>query len=179
MPAKQKPEIDPYAPTNWGVLSEDLTCPSGQRCLVRRIDPMKLMSDGTLHKTDMLTSMVHQQHVAKKAKGGKDASKAAEMQTEKVLFEALKDPVKMAEIVDTVNSVVLATVIKPELQPALEDETERVDGLVYVSDVELNDRMFIMQFAFGGTRAAAKFLEQLDESVDRLANVKSVENSAE
>ena len=171
MPAKSKTNVDKYAATTWGIDTEDLECPSGQTCLVRRVDVMKLMADGTLHKTDMLTELVDKQHVAKKAKGGKNAARAAEVDTEKLLKEALKDPEKLKELVATVDSIVLATVVKPELHEVPEDGDERIPGKVYIDTVDINDKTFIMQYAFGGTRAAARFLEQLNESVDRLADV--------
>lgn len=177
MPAKQK--ADKYAATVWGIETEDLECPSGQTCLVRRVDIMKMMADGTLHKTDMLTQLVDQQHVAKKAKGGKNAARAAEANTEKLLKEALRDPARMRELITTMDSVVMATVVKPELHEVPEDDGERVKGRVYIDTVDINDKTFIMQYAFGGTRAAARFLEELNESVDRLADVESVEGSTE
>jgi hypothetical protein len=140
---------------------------------------MRMMSDGTLHKTDMLTQLVDQQHVAKKAKGGKNAARAAEANTGKMIKEALQDPEKMKELMATVDSIVMATVVKPELHEVPEDDSERVAGNVYIDSVDMNDKTFILQYAFGGTRAAARFLEQLNKSVDGLADVESMEDSAE
>jgi exosome complex RNA-binding protein Rrp42 (RNase PH superfamily) len=184
MPASQKSKsvdksVDKYAATTWGVDTEDLECPSGQTCLVRRVDIMRLMSDGTLHKTDMLTSLVEKNHVAKKAKGGKNAPRAAQMDNEKMLKDALRDPAKMKELVDTIDSIVLATVVKPEIHPVPDSDEERNVGWIYIDSVDINDKTFIMQYAFGGTRAAARFLEELNESADRLADVESVERPAE
>lgn len=178
MPAK--PKTDKYAATTWASNTEDLECPSGQLCLVRRVDPMKLLSDGTLHKSDMITALVDQEHVAKKSKGGKRAAAiAAEKKTENALREALADPAKMQELMNMVNAIVLATVIKPELHPVPADESDREVGKVYVDSVDWFDRMFIMQFAFAGTRDVARFRREFSEYSGRLANGESMEDDAE
>lgn len=179
MPAKKKEEHDKYAATSWGSSTEDLECPSGQVCLVRRIDPMQLLADGVLSKSDMLTAMVDQKHVSRKAKGGKSSAKSQEMSNEMVMKQALKDPKKMQELVDVVNAVTLATVIRPELHPIPEDDEDRVPGNVYVDSVDINDKMFIVQYAFAGHRDAAKFRGELQQSVERLANGEGVPEEAE
>jgi hypothetical protein len=179
MPAQKKRESDKYAPTSWGASSEDLECPSGQVCLVRRIDPMQLLADGVLSKSDMLTALVDQKHVSKKAKGGRNSAKSQEMSNEMVMKQALKDPKKMQELVDVVNAVTLATVIKPELHPVPEDEEDRIPGNVYIDSVDINDKMFIVQYAFAGHRDAAKFRRELQQSVERLADGEGVPEETE
>lgn len=179
MPAK-RPAADKYAPTQWGSDTEDLTCPSGQVCLVRRIDPMKLLADGTLNKGDMITALVDQEHVAKKSKGGKRAAAlAAEKKTRSALMDAIGDPDKMRELEELVNSVTIATVVRPELHAVPDDPADRIAGNVYVDTVGLEDRMFILQYAFAGTRDVAKFRRELDESIGDMANVEPVEKNAE
>lgn len=179
MPAKPKPQADPYAPTAWAKDTEDLECPSGQRCLVRRIDPLKLLGSGAIHKTDMITSLIDQRHVSRKSKGGKNSAKSQEMTTDMALKQALADPAKMQELSDMMDEVVLATVVKPVLNPEPTDGAERQPGLVYIGMVEPDDKAFIMQFAFAGHRDAAKFRGELNESIGRLANVESVGDSAQ
>lgn len=176
MPAK---EVDKYAATTWGIDTEDLECPSGQLCLVRRIDIMKLIADGTLDKTEMLTSLVDQKHVSKKAKGGIASAKSQQMNSELAAMRMLKDPEKVAELMHTVNSVVCATVVKPELKMPPEDDSERESSTIYIDQVDLNDRMFIMQYAFAGHRDVARFRREFDESVERLANVETLADPTE
>lgn len=177
MPAK--PKVDPYAPTTWAKDTEDLECPSGQLCLVRRIDPLKLLGSGAIHKTDMITSLIDQRHVSKKAKGGKNSAKSQEMTTDMALKQALADPAKMQELSNTMDEVVLATVVKPVILPEPEDGKEREPGKVYIGMVEPDDKAFIMQFAFAGHRDAAKFRRELQQSVDSLADVEPVGDSAQ
>jgi hypothetical protein len=185
MPASRSPKekakfADKYAATTWGTNTEDLECPSGQVCLVRRVDPMKLIADGTLHKTDMVTMLVDQQHVAKKSKGGKRAAQlAAEKKTEGFLKEAIQDPTKMQELSNTIDAVVLATVVMPELFPVPDDDEDREPGVIYIDSVEFNDKLFIMQYAFAGTRDVARFRRELGESVDRLADGEPMEDKTE
>lgn len=179
MPAKSKTPQDKYAPTTWASDTEDLECPSGQWCLVRRIDPMELLSNGTLQKSDMLTSLVDQKHVSKKAKGGKNSAKSQEMSSDMALKKALSDPAKMRELTDVMDAVVMATVIKPELLPNPEDMEDREPGKVYIAMVTPEDKAFIMQYAFAGHRDAAKFRGELQQSIDRLADGEGVSDPAE
>lgn len=177
MPAK--PKADPYAATTWATDTEDLECPSGQLCLVRRIDPLKLLGSGAIHKTDMITSLIDQRHVSKKAKGGKNSAKSQAMTTDMALKQALADPAKMQELSAVMDEVVIATVIKPVINPEPTDGNERQPGLVYIGMVEPDDKAFIMQFAFTGHRDVAKFRRELQQSIDGLADVESVEDSAQ
>lgn len=177
MPAN--PDFDKYAPTAWGVETEDLECPSGQLCLVRRIDPMQLIASGALHKTDMLTAMVDQKHVSKKAKGGKNSAKSNDMSVDLAVRKALADPTKMRELVEIMDAIVIETVVRPQLLPVPEDPMEKIPGKIYIDSVAAEDKAFIMNYAFAGTRDVARFRRQLGESVDSLANVESMESSSE
>ena len=184
MPAKKIDE-NKYAPTTWNNDAEDLACPSGQLCLVKRPDIKKLIENGTLDKVDMLTSMVDQKHVSKKAKGGKNSAKSQDMANDIAIKKIVSDPKKFAELIETVDKVVMATVIQPELHEVpknddgTDDDDARLSGTVYIDNVDLNDKMFILQFAFAGTRDVARFRAELTESIDRLANVETMAETAE
>jgi hypothetical protein len=140
---------------------------------------MQLLADGVLSKSDMLTALVDQKHVSRKAKGGKNSAKSQAMSNEMVMKQALNDPKKMQELVDVVNAVTLATVVKPELHPVPEDEEDRISGNIYVDSIDITDKMFIVQYAFAGHRDAAKFRGELQQSIGRLADGEGVPEETE
>lgn len=174
MPAKKTE--DKYAPTTWNNEGEDLECPSGQLCLVRRPGLTKLMNDGLLDKIDILTTLVDQTHVKKKSAA---ARKQQAMQIDMETKKALKDPEKIKDWMAAVDKVVLATVIKPEISPTPANEIDRKPDQIYVDQIEVDDKMYIFSFAVGGTRDAERFRKQLAESIDSLVDVQAVENPAE
>lgn len=168
-----------YAPTTWGQSAEELKVPSGQRCLARRPDTAALAKDGLLHKLDSLTATVHNKHVSRKAKGGKNSAKSQQMTEDIALAQLAKDPDKLAELLDAVDKIVILTVIEPPLQLPPDNWHDREDGVVYVDTIDLEDKMYLTNFAVGGTRDVAKFRGEFNERVERLADVENVEESTE
>ena len=167
-----------YAPTTWGKSANELTVPSGQRCLARRPDTSALAKDGLLHKLDSITATIHSKHVSKKAKGGGNSAKSQQMAEDVALAQLAKDPAKLAEMMDTVDKVVLLTVIEPPLQLPPENWSDREDGVVYTDTIDLEDKMYLVNYAVGGTRDVAKFRGTVAERTKRLADVEDVEDSA-
>lgn len=169
---------DKFAPTTWAESTVELTVPSGQMCLARRPDPAQLAEDGLLHKLDGLTSLVDQKHVSRKAKGGKNSAQSQRMNDDMALANLAKDPEKLSAALKAIDQIVLKTVLKPSLQIPPEDWEDREDGVVYLDTVGIEDKMFLVNFAVGGTRDIASFRTELKERVDNLANVESVESPA-
>lgn len=175
MPANE----EEFAPTTWGNKYETLEVPSGQRCLVQRLDLQMLIKNGTLNKLDTLTTLVDSKHVSKKAKGGKYSAKSQDMQNDVILRKIMNDPEKFAELMDTVDKIVISIVVLPELQPAPDSEADREEGVVYIDTVDLDDKMYLVNWSMGGTRDVARFRRELKQHIDDLADVKTVGDSAE
>ena len=180
MPANENYDTK-YQATSWGKSQEELTCPSGQTCLVRPVDIRSLMAEGILTKLDVLTQLVETKHVSKKAKGGQNSKKSQEMTDAVIMKKLMADPEKLKEALLTVDKVVIATVIAPKLYPTVNDDgqeiewTERIDGLVYIDTVALPDKMFLMNHAFGGTKEVARFHGEIEQLVGTMADVENVE----
>jgi hypothetical protein len=144
---------DPYVVTAWGNSAADptptdLTVPSGQRCLVRRPGLEQLLREGVLFQADMLTSMVHENiELAEKGQKPKDVD----------FEELMNDPQKFDELMSTVDRILCAVVVRPALQRAPNDVTNRKAGVVYTDSVAIEDKFFIMDFALGGARGLAGF----------------------
>jgi hypothetical protein len=162
-----------YAPTAWGsstgAVAEDITCPSGQRCLARRPGAEGLLRAGVIHDLDFLSTVVEEKHI-KRVQGGKPNVKVEEI---------LKDPEKVDKLVHMLDRVICYVVIKPELVMTPNDVTSRKSGIIYTDMVELDDKLFLMNYAVGGTRDLERFRRELDESVASVGAVTEDEVSAE
>lgn len=152
-PAPSQPS--PYAVTAWGSTSEDFTTPSGQRCLLRKPDIAALMRDGLLEVINRLDAIVDGE-VIPKAEG---RAPSADMQT---VMKLLSDPDKFDAVMQTVDRVVLHSVIQPKIHPNTTEE-ERVPGRVYVDSIDFRDKMAIFEKMFGGLRELETFRSATDE----------------
>lgn len=176
-PAMGASTPNPYAPTTWGHRYEDLTVPSGQLCLVRRLNLSALIEGDALDDYNVLVSLVEQEHVSKKSRGsGKGPGKSK--QASKQVDAIMKDKEHIQKVMRLSDVIVQRVVVQPEILPVpLDDEGEelpRVEGVVYIDTVADTDKAFIVQWAFGGTRDLERFRQELNETVDGLADVKDL-----
>lgn len=146
---------DRYAPRTWGAVSayEDLHVPSGQLCLVRRPGLEGLIKAGIVSNFDALTKIVGDQ--AERMKTGKEPKSDQE-----IMSDVMANPERMAEMMRVINKIVIYVVVKPEIQSAPNDPTSRRSDVIYDDMVELDDKMFLMNFALGGVRDLSRFREQ-------------------
>ena len=73
------------------------------------------------------------------------------------------------EMYGMVNDIVVASVLQPQIHLVPEDEDERDDDLLYVDEVDDEDKMFIFQWATGGTSDVETFREQARADLVSLA----------
>jgi hypothetical protein len=59
-------------------------------------------------------------------------------------------------------------VIEPTVNPLPENEADRKQELLYVDEVDLDDKFYIMAFALGGTRDLEGFREATGSGVANL-----------
>lgn len=153
---------DKYAPSTWlsagqGQLT-DLTCPSGQLCLAKQPGVEGLMKAGVLHNVDSLTGIVNAKFINEGKTGAESVNLPALAQDEEAL----------AEILHTVDRVVTHVVVKPRIEMTPGDVTRRKDGVIYADMVDILDKMFIFNFAVGGSRDVEPFRRGLEELVGSL-----------
>lgn len=178
-----------------GEALQDLQCPSGEICLVRRPGLQALMQAGVLGEIDSLTSIVDTKHVAPQ-KARKQGKKAADTTSD--LAALSKDPDALAAVQRVTCKIMSAVVVRPTVRlhfretgqmdakgkPVYEDipQEERdlspstehpEDPVLFTDQIDFGDAMFIFQYAVGGTGDLASFRKQFDES---LASVESLQN---
>lgn len=175
------PEENRYAATTWTAERlVDLTVPSGQLCSVRRPGVEGLIRQGLLKKTDSLTSLVDNKHI-KRVKGQQQINVSSLMQ----------DMDALLNVMDTVDQIISYVVVQPHLVrpvktvPVLDDEQseagetkevpleehERQADVIYTDYVSIEDRMFIFQYAVGGSKDLEQFRKRFNESAGGLASL--------
>lgn len=155
--------------------------PTGEHnvALVRVPDPMALIGMGILDSVDSLTRLVGLK-IDEIEASGKPSSQAA---TIKKLSESKDD---LMAGVDLIDKVVEWMVVEPKcIRPVVRDEAGqpvKVDGKevrladeardpdqLYTDEVDLEDRMFILNYAVGGSRDLDSFREGTQAVMDAVA----------
>lgn len=198
MPGQSRSKANKYAATQWGVeLTIDLTCPSGQLCLVRRPGVTGLIRAGILDSLDALTGIVQTDHI-ERVKSGKDPSITSEdiqalAQDKEALMAALDLADKVVEYVVLQPSALRPVVRNEQGRPVVErlqmppdkdhktewtrevetplPDADRVPGQVYTDMIDLIDRMFIFQFVVGGVSDLERFREEFGQTLGSLEAV--------
>ncbi len=163
----------PYAPSQWGSSTSegvaDVIMPSGQLAQLRKPGVQGLMAAGVLHKIDSLTALVDQKHI-QRVKGRPDS-----LNVEKLM----EDSETIQEVLHTVDRVVCYAVVQPAVVMTPNDVTSRVQGVVYTDMIDIDDRMFIMNYAVGGTADAEQFRIERDQAMGNILPGENVEGVAQ
>lgn len=80
---------------------------------------------------------------------------------------------KLNDMYELINALVVETVVNPKIHPTPEVESDRDDDLLYVDEVDDEDKMFLFQWAIGGTDDIASFREEAVATLDAMAKVPS------
>lgn len=140
-----------------------LTVPSGNVCLVRAPGMSVFLKQGVI--PNGLMPMI--QDAMDKGKVPDDASLDAS------LGAMLEDPEKLQQLVDLTDAVAVYCCLEPKLEhPPQEmnsvgvmvtvpfDNPLRNPDVLYVDEVDFNDKMFIFTYAVGGTADLERFRQE-------------------
>lgn len=171
-----------YAPTAWAAsLYDDVTMPSGQLCQMRKPGIQRLIENGVLESADTLSTLVNQKHV-QRVKGKGPAINPASL---------MKDAQSLINVMELVDKITAHMVVTPKVERAVVPDGDKVDdngkpkmralqdderkpGVVYTDMIDMADRMFIFQYALGGTADLERFRSGLDEAMGSMASGESV-----
>lgn len=156
-----------------GPAVELITLPSGQTCKAKRPGLEGLMLSGQLLQLDTLTSVVDRQHV-RRVKGGHGAD-----HDEINAASLMKDPESLKRILRLADSLLPQVVVEPQVvlhwtTDAAGVETNlplegRDPNLVYTDYVSYEDKMFLLQYAVGGSRDVDRFREESQAALGGVA----------
>lgn len=172
----------------------DLELPSGNVARIKRLSPTDFLKEGTI--PDPLTEIIRKAIHLKKGLNPKE------------LEVIQDDPVKLAAALEMLDKTLCRVVIQPEVQmpPACDQPVEdgicgeyatdpvhdtpmrtghhayhegaRDEGVLYADVVDMHDKMFIFQWALGGTQDLKSFREELASGVESLQDGSDVQRKA-
>lgn len=126
----------------WGANeSYEFTCPSGATCRMRKLAPERLVETGMLDKLTRLPGFA--QEAIDKAEGKPPAP-------------ALSDTESMRSVLAVMQDLIPMIVAEPTITKDPQ-ENERVPGVIYVSSIDLADRLAIMNRALEGVTKLDSF----------------------
>jgi hypothetical protein len=149
----------------------ELEVPSGNVCLVKKPDGLKaFLASGTIPNS--LMPLV-QEALDNDAKDGQIDMKAI-----------LTDPEKINDLIAMVDSITVNVVVEPKVHPVpVRSDSgpipldERDEELLYVDEVDLEDKMFILNWAMGGVNDLAQFREATTTNVESLVGEQGLPDS--
>lgn len=151
-----------------------VTVPSGKTCLVKMLDSMgEFLARGDVPNA-LLPLMM-------------EAAQGKTEEASDVTSAVLDDPAKLMEMFELVDKIVCECVLEPTVSPVpQDDEGNNIpahlrddDDTLYVDYVELEDRMFIFNYALSGVSDIERFREELSEGMVPVSAVDDVERSSE
>lgn len=142
--------------------------PSGNLMRIRKIGLQALIKTGVMPNSLLQMS---QKAVAKgqKAEGPSDDD----------LLGLINDPKKVEEIGDFMNKVTVLCAYEPKVHPIPDEGVERDEELLYVDEIEEEDKMFLFQVVTGGTTDLESFRAETGAAMASLRGREDVELPAE
>ena len=160
-PKKAQPKAASKTGYGLGLTSKsfDLELPSGHVCRAVRPGAQGLIKAGLLDSMDQLTSLVQTEHI-----DSKDPRKLAKA------VEALSvNKQQLLEGLEMVDRCVVYVVQEPKVYTEPPAGEERDPERIYADEVDLEDKMFIFNWAVGGTSDLKSFREESQQLLGSLS----------
>lgn len=163
----------------------DLTLPSGATCQARRPGVQGFIAAGVLDSFDQLTSIVQVEHVDKNSTRppSQRVTPADVAEGTKAL---LADSEKMNAGFQLIDRLAAYVVTEPAvwIDYQLKNESDEdwakrqakaeADEAIAISDVDLEDRIFLVNWAVGGSNDLAAFRQGLADNMGSVAAIEGV-----
>lgn len=157
---------DKYALTGWKRKTDttfDLPLPSGQTCLVKKLDVPDIIRMGLLEQLDTFTPQLI-------AEPGGEAKPSNDID----FLKKLADPEKFDKFEASLDKAVVASVVVPKVYEVPPSPAERVEDHLYVDEIDFFDKMAIFTAVFDGMSNMSDFRE---EQAPGVAPVEDVQES--
>lgn len=155
-----------------------LTTPSGQTCRAKRLGMVGIVESGLLGDADTLTAFVDSKHV-KRVRGGKGPDR-----DEINVASLMQDPDELKRVIMLVDRATPHIVVEPVVRLHFTDEKDgstlripdaaREAGVVYTDQIGFEDKMFLFNWAVGGTADVERFRSESNDAVAGVGNVSGV-----
>jgi hypothetical protein len=143
VPPAVQPSANVWASRAGSTKGRDFVCPSGQTCKMRPLEPQQLLQAGMLDKVSRLEGLADT--LVKDAEG---------VPPEKQQIPSRED---LALLLETIDQLVLLAVVEPKLYSDDLPDADVPSGGIRIGDVDLVDRMAIMEESMKGVKALDRF----------------------
>lgn len=131
------------------VKATPLPLPSGKTALVRRPGMQVFLNRGMIPNS--LLEVIGPIMEQAQKKPGAVTDKKIDAELNVMGEKMLQDPAKIKEMLDLVDAVTVFCVVQPPVHQTPENFEDREDDLLYVDEVDETDKMFIFNYAVGGS----------------------------
>lgn len=163
-PSKAKSEVTDVQTWKKDKIGKPLDLPSGKTCLARTVSLHTFVAKGQVPNS--LMPMITEALNEGKPPSAKELGNQVTAQS-------------LAEMLELADAVVMEAVIQPPLSPPPADNSERRDDVLYVDEVDMDDKMFIFQWAVEGTRDLERFRSEQTAGMAAISSGENVESKAE
>jgi hypothetical protein len=143
-----------------------LELPSGCQMRVRKIGLQTLMSMGVVPNSLM--------GIASKAIG-KGETGVGEAMSDQQLMDLVENPKQVKEISDFMDQMLCLVAAEPVIHPLPAPGVERDLDLLYVDEVDEEDKMFVFQVVTGGTTNIEEFRRETGSTMAAIRGREDVE----
>ena len=160
----------------------DVTLPSGATCQAKRPGVQGMIEAGLLDSFDELTALVQSEHIAPKTPQGMAAAeKVTPGQVKSATDILMADPSKLATAFHLIDRMVAGVVVQPPVwvDYQLKDEPDEEwtkrqekaleDEALAVRSIDLDDKMFLVEWSIGGSGDLTSFRKGRQELMADLA----------
>lgn len=148
----RNPANKPTSVTAWKKASASappVLLPSGNYMRIRKVGMQVLLKTGLMPNN--LMSLVKKSLDKAEGKKNDDVVSTEDAQ------ELLMDPEKLQGLMDFLDRMTIFVAQEPSVMPDPGEGVERDDSLLYVDEVDFEDKMFIFQVVCGGTTDVESF----------------------
>jgi hypothetical protein len=131
-----------------------LELPSGKTCLARPVGVEAFLKAGVIPNSLM--------KVISKALG--ETPTAADIDLSELMGDLSENPEMLQDVFAMADNVTIYCVVEPMVNPLPADGV-RNDDLLYVDEIDLEDKLFILNFGVGGSRDLEAFRLATDGGV--------------
>ena len=176
--------------------SIDATSGEHNVCLVRRPGVQGLIAAGVLDSFDSLTALVQMELIdPRETRPGKRSAAAVQKANQEAVASLAGNAEKIQAGLDLVDKVVEWMLVEPKvLRPVQRDElgrpirvddrevplpdADRDDDITYTDEVDLEDRLFLLNFAVGGSSDLERFRAESAGLMGGLAAIEDTPGAA-
>lgn len=143
------------------------TLPSGENVRLKSMGSMKAFLKSGLIPNDLMTI------IQTSISTGKAPDMSSMIRADGVDVKMLDDMLVL------MDNVVLEVLVEPKVHAVPEDDTDRDEEVLYIDEIDEEDKMFMFQWATGGTHDLERFRKESASTLDKLAGSKAVAGTSE